>query len=94
MIWTLKLIGQVEVNAVTVPCLASAVTPSHLPVWLWTQQPPVWQHLDSHQSIQRRLSGVRNVYSAVCPFVTSLPFRQDLNKASVVYMGHEPLYLK
>ncbi|XP_034856737.1 lysocardiolipin acyltransferase 1 isoform X2 [Mirounga angustirostris] len=51
-------------------------------------------HWTLFRSFEDQLSGLQNVYGTVSPTVQSLPFRNIVNKANVVCMGCEPLYLK
>lgn len=70
------------------------MSPPHLPTSsLHSEQLPD-THLTPFQPFEGKLDGLGNVYSAVCPTVKSLPFRNVLNKASVVYTGQEPFYLR
>jgi len=74
-------------------------TPSHL-IALHSEQLRVRlslahaSHWTLFRSFEDQLSGLQNVYSTISPTVQSLLFRNVVNKANVVCMGCEPLYLK
>lgn len=85
---------QAEINSASVLGLALGMIPPHLPTSSPRSKQLPGTHLTPFQPFEGKLGGLGNVYSAVCPTVKSLPFRNILNKSSVVYTGQEPFYLK